>query len=61
MGRLAREPALSQAGLTRLSLRARHAEELSVSSGREEATIQLSVDVRTQVELPQHQALQLQA
>src|SRR6266566_5371949 len=51
MGRLARD-SLSQAGLTRLSLRASQAEEASVLTGREEATIQLSVAVRTLVCCP---------
>src|SRR5215472_10696576 len=51
MGRLVRADP-SQAGLTRLSLRAMQAEESSVSSGREEATIQLSVAVRTLVCCP---------
>jgi hypothetical protein len=43
---------LLQAGLTRLSLRASQAEEASVLTGREEATIQLSVPVRTLVCCP---------
>src|SRR6266699_5757138 len=43
---------LLQAGLTRLSLRASQAEEASVLTGREEATIQLSVAVRTLVCCP---------
>ena len=43
---------LLQAGLTRLSLRASQAEEASVLTGREEATIQLSVYVRTLVCCP---------
>src|SRR6266567_3565659 len=51
MGRLARD-SLSQAGLTRLSLRASQAEEASVLTGREEATIQPSVAVRTLVCCP---------
>jgi hypothetical protein len=51
MGRLVRV-SLLQAGLTRLSLRASQAEEASVLTGREEATIQLSVAVRTLVCCP---------
>jgi hypothetical protein len=43
---------LLQAGLTRLSLRASQAEEASVLTGKEEATIQLSVSVRTLVCCP---------
>src|SRR5258708_2258130 len=51
MGRLVRA-GLLQAGLTRLSLRASQAEEASVLTGSEEATIQLSVHVRTLVCCP---------
>lgn len=51
MGRLVRA-GLLQAGLTRLSLGASQAEEASVLTGREEATIQLSVDDRTLVYCP---------
>src|SRR6266566_6644493 len=51
MGRLVRA-GLLQAGLARLSLRASQAEEASVLTGREEATIQLSVPVQTLVCCP---------